>query len=462
MWQPNDAKAYEYYESKGSSSNSSSNSSSDAQGIPRELVNRMLLAIGKEVLKNSDSTTMDELEKMMEKMIVEEMTKMGSVSKSLNCNDRDDHVKSISSRSMLAYLEGEGYINRGRKRMLTGKGFMSIGMLMLKDVLKAFKSNTLGMHETSKSGHGTTILESSKRYEQDDDLKDLNVPKSMLNAVERIMREKGSVELPIEFKVEDLEQYELLNEVKMAVVYCIDLSSTMRYSSLNDDVSRIEAAKKALWCLYILNRKFFPSDSIHLLGFGALATKIMPQDIPYLKTFEPGHDFLHYTNYQAAFRLAVKILNKEDATSKRVVLITDGQPSACFVDSEAEKERILNARPYSHFYKPDKAMLDALRDEHGMRVDTASGSLVYLCYRYRQVDPYVAAKTILEAKKCKRLGIDVDTLMVSEEDVLLKFVNDMERLVKGRSYYISPSDLGRVLITDYIHNKRQVVRASSR
>jgi uncharacterized protein with von Willebrand factor type A (vWA) domain len=405
---------------------------------------------------------MDELEKMMEKMIVEEMTKMGSVSKSLNCNDRDDHVKSISSRSMLAYLEGEGYINRGRKRMLTGKGFMSIGMLMLKDVLKAFKSNTLGMHETSKSGHGTTILESSKRYEQDDDLKDLNVPKSMLNAVERIMREKGSVELPIEFKVEDLEQYELLNEVKMAVVYCIDLSSTMRYSSLNDDVSRIEAAKKALWCLYILNRKFFPSDSIHLLGFGALATKIMPQDIPYLKTFEPGHDFLHYTNYQAAFRLAVKILNKEDATSKRVVLITDGQPSACFVDSEAEKERILNARPYSHFYKPDKAMLDALRDEHGMRVDTASGSLVYLCYRYRQVDPYVAAKTILEAKKCKRLGIDVDTLMVSEEDVLLKFVNDMERLVKGRSYYISPSDLGRVLITDYIHNKRQVVRASSR
>ncbi len=462
MWQPNDAKAYEYYESKGSSSNSSSNSSSDAQGIPRELVNMMLLAIGKEVLKNSDSTTMDELEKMMEKMIVEEMTKMGSVSKSLNCNDRDDHVKSISSRSMLAYLEGEGYINRGRKRMLTGKGFMSIGMLMLKDVLKAFKSNTLGMHETSKSGHGTTILESSKRYEQDDDLKDLNVPKSMLNAVERIMREKGSVELPIEFKVEDLEQYELLNEVKMAVVYCIDLSSTMRYSSLNDDVSRIEAAKKALWCLYILNRKFFPSDSIHLLGFGALATKIMPQDIPYLKTFEPGHDFLHYTNYQAAFRLAVKILNKEDATSKRVVLITDGQPSACFVDSEAEKERILNARPYSHFYKPDKAMLDALRDEHGIRVDTASGSLVYLCYRYRQVDPYVAAKTILEAKKCKRLGIDVDTLMVSEEDVLLKFVNDMERLVKGRSYYISPSDLGRVLITDYIHNKRQVVRASSR
>ncbi|MEM4340785.1 MAG: VWA domain-containing protein, partial [Candidatus Nitrosocaldus sp.] len=381
MWQP-DTKAYEYYESRGSNSSSSN---SDVQGIPRELMNRMLLAIGEEVLKNSDGTSREELEKMVEKMIKGEMARMNSKDASNRVEDKGkDEINSMSSRSILAYLEEEGYINRGSRRMLTGKGFMSIGMLMLKDVLKAFKSNTLGMHETSKSGHGTLMLESSKRYEQGDDLKALNVPKSILNAVERIMREKGRVELPIEFRVDDLEQYEMLNEVKVAVVYCIDLSSTMRYSSLNDDVSRIEAAKKALWCLYILNRKLFPSDAIHILGFGALATKIMPKDIPYLRTFEPGHDFLHYTNYQAAFRLAVKILNREDATNKRVVMITDGQPSACFIDSEAEKERILNARPYSHFYRPDRITLDALRDEHGIRVDTNSGSLVYLCYRYRQ------------------------------------------------------------------------------
>ncbi|MCS7142123.1 MAG: VWA domain-containing protein [Candidatus Nitrosocaldus sp.] len=450
MWQP-DAKTYEYYESRGVSS------SGDAQGIPRELMNRMLLAIGEEVLRNGEGTSRAELEKMVDEIMAKEMAKMSSA-KGADGKGWDD-IKSINSRSILAYLEEEGYINRGKKRMLTGKGFMSIGMLMLKDMLKAFKDSELGTHETSKSGHGTITLESSRRYEYGDDLKELNVPKSMLNAVERIMKEKGRVDLPIEFKVEDLEQYEMLNEVKMAVVYCIDLSSTMRYSSLNDDVSRIEAAKKALWCLYILNRKLFPSDAIHLLGFGALAMRIMPKDIPYLKTFEPGHDFLHYTNYQAAFRLAVKILNREDATNKRVVMITDGQPSACFVDSEAEKERILNARPYSHFYRPDRVTLDALRDEQGIDVDTGSGSLVYLCYRYRQVDPYIATKTILEAKRCKRLGIDVDTLMVSEEDVLLKFINDMERHVKGRSYYINPSNLGKVLITDYILNKRQLIKA---
>ncbi|MEM3105618.1 MAG: hypothetical protein QXY14_01815, partial [Candidatus Nitrosocaldus sp.] len=249
MWQP-DTKAYEYYESRGSNSSSSN---SDVQGIPRELMNRMLLAIGEEVLKNSDGTSREELEKMVEKMIKGEMARMNSKDASNRVEDKGkDEINSMSSRSILAYLEEEGYINRGSRRMLTGKGFMSIGMLMLKDVLKAFKSNTLGMHETSKSGHGTLMLESSKRYEQGDDLKALNVSKSILNAVERIMREKGRVELPIEFRVDDLEQYEMLNEVKVAVVYCIDLSSTMRYSSLNDDVSRIEAAKKALWCLYIL------------------------------------------------------------------------------------------------------------------------------------------------------------------------------------------------------------------
>ena len=41
-------------------------------------------------------------------------------------------------------------------------------------------------------------------------------------------------------------------------------------------------------------------------------------------------------------------------------------------------------------------------------------------------------------RKCHRLGIEIDTIMISEEDSLLGYVNEMEKHVKGRSYYINP------------------------
>ncbi len=441
-----DVRSYTYYSSEGREDNGY------GAEMPRELLNNALLAIGEEMLKsNRGGMSREELEHILENVMVKELMK---ASESKSIEDKGKDTISNAVRSLIAYLEEQGYIKKGKK-MLTSKSFMSIGILMLKDILKALKSNQFGMHETSKTGYGTTTLESSKRYEYGDDLRELNAVKTILNAVERIMHKRGKVDIPIGLSIEDFEQYEVVNEVSMAVVYCIDLSSTMRYCAMNEGISRIEAAKKALWSLYILNTKLFPSDTIHILGFGALATKIDARDIPYLKTFEPGNDFLHYTNYQAAFRLAVKLLKNSSAAKKRIVMITDGQPSACFVDSDAEKERILAARPYSHFYKPDRLTIQNLKYENGLKIDTSSGSLVYLCYRYRQVDPYIAAKTVLEAKKCKRMGIDIDTLMISEEDILLKFVNDMEKHVKGVSYYINPSNLGKVLITDYIMNKKR-------
>ncbi|HZD83378.1 MAG TPA: hypothetical protein VE076_10920, partial [Nitrososphaeraceae archaeon] len=204
---------------------------------------------------------------------------------------------------------------------------------------------------------------------------------------------------------------------------------------------------------------FFPSDSIYIVGFGALASKVSPQDIPYLKTFEPGSDFLHYTNYQSAFRLASKILQKDGATNKRIVLITDGHPSACFIDQKEEQDKILSQRPYSHFYTADKETLDSMRQNQGMNLDVASGELVYLCYRYRQVDQYIGERTILEAKKCHKMRIDIDTIMISEEGSLLGYVNEMAKHVKGRSYYINPGTIDKALLSDYLNNKKHTIRA---
>jgi uncharacterized protein with von Willebrand factor type A (vWA) domain len=58
------------------------------------------------------------------------------------------------------------------------------------------------------------------------------------------------------------------------------------------------------------------------------------------------------------------------------------------------------------------------------------------------------------------MNIDIDTIMISEEDSLLGYVNEMEKYVKGRSYYINPSDIDKVLLNDYLINKKhQTIRA---
>ena len=432
--------------------------------LPRDILDKLLKALGREALKEK-TPSLQELEQTlqgaMSSMQQDQQQQQQSQQRQGARAGAAGEDGGDSGMPLVRHLMQKGYLKDSPK-WLSAKGFTAIGGKILSDVMKALKAGEYGMHETQDLGSGSIVLDTSKRYEPGDDIRLLNVPKSLLNTIQRTLKDGGDVRLPLKIDVEDFEEYETMQDVRVAVVYCIDLSSTMRYSSMYGDMSRIEAAKRALWSLYLLNHKFFPSDSVYIVGFGALASRVAPQDIPYLKTFEPGSDFLHYTNYQAAFRLANKILQKDGAKNKRIVLVTDGHPSACFIDDKSEQDKILSQRPYSHFYTPDRQTLDTVREENSMSLDVASGELVYLCYRYRQVDQYIGERTIVEAKKCHSMKIDVDTIMISEEDSLLGYVNEMERYVKGRSYYINPADIDKVLLTDYLDSKKQkTIRAKS-
>jgi uncharacterized protein with von Willebrand factor type A (vWA) domain len=418
------------------------------KSIPKSLLQDFLKVLGREIMKE-DQPKLEEIEQELQNL------------KNERENIQRESDKSKSSRtesSIIAQLQQLGYIKDSRK-WLSKKGFFAVGGKLLEDVIRALNKGTIGLHETTFSGSGSLNLDSTKKYEPSDDLRLINVPRSLLNAIQRRSGSRASIQLPIDLQPDDLEVYETKREVSVAVVYCIDLSSTMRYSTMFGDMSRIEAAKKALWSLFLLNQKFFPSDSIRIVGFGALASKVSPYDIPYLKTFDSGVGFMHYTNYQAAFRLAKKILQNETTVNKKIVLVTDGHPSACFIDTEQERNKILCERPYSQFYALDKETLKSAKQEQDLSLDTKSGELVYLCYRYRQVDQYIGEKTILEARKCHKLGIDIDTIMVSEEDSLLSYVNELEKYVKGRSYYINPAEIDKILITDYLNDKKSILRS---
>lgn len=419
------------------------------KSIPKSLLQDFLEVLGKEIMKE-DQPKLEEIEQELQNLKKE---------KEINQGESGDVESNRTESSIIAQLQQMGYIKDSRK-WLSKKGFFAVGGKLLEDVIRALNKGTIGLHETTFSGSGSLNLDSTKKYEPSDDLRLVNVPRSILNAIQRRYSSRSSIQLPIDLQLGDLEVYETKRDVSIAVVYCIDLSSTMRYSTMFSDMSRIEAAKKALWSLYLLNQKFFPSDSIHIVGFGALASKVSPYDIPYLKTFESGVGFMHYTNYQAAFRLAKKILQNETSTNRKIVLVTDGHPSACFIDTEQEKNKILCERPYSQFYAPDNESLDSVKQKQELTLDTKSGKLVYLCYRYRQVDQYIGEKTILEARKCHKLGIDIDTIMVSEEDSLLSYVNELEKYVKGRSYYINPAEIDKILITDYLNDKKSILRSN--
>ena len=444
-------------------SDKTSNKKFEEQGehnINNDILDDLLKSLGREILKEK-TPSVQELEQTLQEIIKKKgkknkFNKENDFNYKNDSNPSDSNVK--SNLPIITHLIREGYLKNSEK-WLSSKGFAKIGEKILQDILKELKKGDFGIHETKNFGYGSLLLDTTKKYEIGDDIRLINIPNSLLNSIQRLARENGKVEIPIKLDIEDFEEYETIQDVRVSIVYCIDLSSTMRYSTLYGDLSRIEAAKRALWSLYILHKKYFPSDIIYMIGFGALASKINPLDIPYLKTFEPGVDFLHYTNYQAALRLAKKMLQKNPVENKRIVLITDGHPSACFIDNDKDQQKILSQRPYSHFYIPDKNTINSIKKSHEMNLDIHSGALVYLCYRYRQVDQFIGERTIIEAKKCYKKGIQIDTIMISEENSMLSYVNEMEKYVKGRSYYINPDSIDKMLLTDYINNKKKFIHS---
>ena len=363
----------------------------------------------------------------------------------------------------------KGYLTDDSDRWLNKKGFVKMGEQILVEIIKSLKADKLGMHETKFTGYGSIIQETSRSFEHGNEISNININSTIRNFLERFYSDDGKksnqtvgskkIEFPLDISYEDIEVYDTLEEIQVSTVYCIDLSSTMKYSSMYNELSRIEASKRALWSLYILNKKFFPQDIIHTIGFGSVATRIDSIDIPFLKTFEPNADFLHYTNYQSAYRLAKRILKKDRVKNKRIVMITDGHPSACFIDEKGEQDRIMRQRPYSHFYKPDPRRIGTQNSKNNrVKFDIHESQTVYLCYRYRQIDQYIGEQTIMDAKKLKKDGIDIDTIMVSEEDTLLDFVNELAKSVDGKSIYINPRDIDKVLITDYLSNKKKMIK----
>ena len=217
MLQP-DTKNILYFSNQESKTTTSSNE------ISNETLQKILQILAKQVLKEK-TPSMQDLEHVLQG-VIKQYTEQQNLEENLESTETDIHA---SGEPITKYLQKRGYL-KDEKKWLTNKGFFEIGGTLLQDVMKAIKKGGLGSHETKNVGTGSVMQDTTKKFEPGDDIKFLNVPQTVLNSIQRIARKDSEIKFPITMELDDLEEFETIEEVKVAIVYCIDLSSTMKYS----------------------------------------------------------------------------------------------------------------------------------------------------------------------------------------------------------------------------------------
>ena len=243
-----------YYSAK----NEKQDTDKKSETLDQKTLDKLLKTLASQSMREK-APTLEELQGILQGNVQEQSEYSSRETQSAE-NPRSDDARSITK-----YLLERGYL-KDEKNWLTKKGFFAVGNYILRDLMNELKTGEFGLHETKSVGTGTTILDTTKKFELGGDLKFLNVPATILNTISRLTKKNSGLQFPLDIDIDDFEEFETVDDVRASVVYCIDLSSTMKSSLSNSGMSRIEAAKRALWSLYVLNNKFFPNDSISKIG----------------------------------------------------------------------------------------------------------------------------------------------------------------------------------------------------
>src|SRR5919205_1764691 len=179
------------------------------QNFSQEILEKLLQAIGREALREK-TPNLQQLEQILNEVISkepedskynEEQAKTRQTMKT-DLEDRQGFGMPIVTQ-----LIQRGYLKDSQK-WLSPKGFMSIGGKILNDVMKALKTGDFGLHETSSHGTGSLLIDTTRKYELGDDIRLLNVSRSLLNAVQRVAKRSSQIKIPLDIELDDLEEYE--------------------------------------------------------------------------------------------------------------------------------------------------------------------------------------------------------------------------------------------------------------
>ena len=310
----------------------------------------------------------------------------------------DEAVESIDDlKKLLDTLEEAGYVRPtgDDKWELTPRGSRMIGQRALGEIYARLRRQSLGNHAIPEEGRFGERLEQTKAHEFGDPFH-LHMPRTIRNAIDR-----DGPRTPVRLRHQDFEIYRSEQITSTATAMLVDLSWSMALRG------SFQSAKKVALALHNLITSQYPRDSFYIIGFAAYARELKAHDLPFLQWDE----YLLGTNMQHALLLAERLLAKHDASTKQVIMISDGEPTAHLEKGQAQ-----------FAYPPTAATI---------------------------------RETYKAVKRCTQKGIAINTFMLDANQYLKEFMDDIARINGGRVFYTSPEKLGEYILVDYVQHKRK-------
>lgn len=332
---------------------------------------------------------------------------------------------------------GEGRVEeplpRNVKFEVTEKGLDFLGYKTLRNLLGSLGKSSMGRHDTSHLATGVEAEAASKPYEFGDTI-NLDVNTTLLSAIQR-----EGLAVPLNLEYQDLHVHQCDYQSSCATVVMLDCSHSM----ILYGEDRFTPAKKVALALAHLIRTQYPGDSLKIVLFHDSAEEL---PIAKLATTQVGP---YHTNTAEGLRLARRILQAQRKDMKQIVMVTDGKPTACFIEAGAPASLRAGRR------HPAGVSKNARSDAREPQMPALQRQL----YKNSMGgDPWVMEATFREVQACRKAGIMINTFMLASDYYLVEFVKQMTAMTNGKAYFANPNNLSQFVLIDFLRRRKSRVK----
>jgi Ca-activated chloride channel family protein len=321
-------------------------------------------------------------------------------------------------------------VPRNVKFEVTEKGLDFLGYKTLRNLLGSLGKSAAGRHDTSHLSTGIEAAAASKPYEFGDTI-NLDVNTTLLSAIQR-----EGLTVPLNLEYSDLHVHQCDYQSSCATVVMLDCSHSM----ILYGEDRFTPAKKVALALSHLIRTQYPGDSLKIVLFHDSAEEL---PLAKLATTQVGP---YHTNTAEGLRLARRILQSQRKEMKQIVMVTDGKPTACFVEGVGQT-----------FLSVPSAR-NSGRDRTGRNAGPTASPTRRLYKNSMGGDPFVMEATFKEVQACRKAGIMINTFMLASDFYLVEFVKQMTAMTNGKAYFANPGNLSQFVLIDFLRRRTSRVR----